>query len=226
VIGAVVAVALGALVIRGTLLAPTSIGSPTSESDALIRANERLLEMAKWTISTILLLGGALIGLNWYSNEQRYSRDRAEHESRIVDLRKAFNSVLENTSKQYLEIHGQVSNTRSELIEAQSQIMQGLLYPGGEFPEGGYAQRVFELIEGHSILPNYKKRLLDHFLSHFENAEARTSFVVFLGLDYLPEIARAAEKHGLNEEAARARNAHERLVSKPSEESDDSHQPQ
>lgn len=217
----ILAVVVVGAVLFEIVLAPTSIGSPTSESDALVRASERLIEMVKWTISTIFIVGGALIGLNWYSNEHRYDRDRSEQEKRISDLRSAFNSVLENNAKQHLDLVAQLHSTRLEVLDLQSQVMQGLLFPNGEFPEGGYAQRVFELVEGHHVTPALKKRLLDHFLSPFENAVSSRSFLVFLGLDYLPELARSAEKQGLMEEASRAHAAYERLAKNRMEDTHD-----
>lgn len=52
------------------------VGSPATESMAVTRASERLIQMVQWTISTILLIGGALIGLNWYQSNQRYQNDK------------------------------------------------------------------------------------------------------------------------------------------------------
>lgn len=74
-----VLVALGVVVFRvittdaSLRLIPTS-----SESAALIRANERVVQLTQWTISTILIVAGGLIGLNWYQNQRRYERDKEE----------------------------------------------------------------------------------------------------------------------------------------------------
>lgn len=215
-----------ALVFRGVLFAPTSIGSPSSESDALIRANERLLEMTKWTISTILILGTGLIGLNWYSNEHRYARDRAENESQIGDLQKTFKSAMADETVRYLDLHKQLLEMKFEVHEVRTQIVQELLYPGNEFPKDGYAQQVLELIEGHHVVPGLKKQILDHFLSSFDKEENETLFLRFLGLDYLPMIAEAAERNGFTAEAKKARTAYERLTSGRTEGADDPDQPQ
>jgi hypothetical protein len=89
-LGASLAVLL--LAILGTLLwqvlsSPTTIGSPATESEALIRTNERLLEMVKWTISTPIIGGAALVGLNLYLGEARYNQDRAMSEQEREDYR-------------------------------------------------------------------------------------------------------------------------------------------
>ncbi len=36
---------------------------------------ERMGQSAEWTIATILVIGSALIGLNWYQGDLRYQRD-------------------------------------------------------------------------------------------------------------------------------------------------------
>ena len=79
VVAAVVALWVGFLITM-ILLKGSDIGSPASAQSALIAANERSLQMVQWTIATVLTLGGALIGLNWYQGEKRY-----EHERRIIE---------------------------------------------------------------------------------------------------------------------------------------------
>lgn len=59
-----------AFLITMILLKGSDIGSPRTAQSALIATNERLLQMVQWTIGTVLTLGGALIGLNWYQGEK------------------------------------------------------------------------------------------------------------------------------------------------------------
>jgi hypothetical protein len=73
-----------AFLISLIVLKGTDIGTPASADAALIAANERLLQMVQWTIGTVLTLGGALIGLNWYQSEKRYDHDRQLFEDRIT----------------------------------------------------------------------------------------------------------------------------------------------
>jgi hypothetical protein len=57
--------------------------SPSSDSEAMI-------QMAQWTIATILTVGAALIGINWYQAERRYERDRADLQT---EFEKRFESI-------------------------------------------------------------------------------------------------------------------------------------
>lgn len=75
-----------AFLISWIVLKGSDIGTPASAQSALIAANERLLQMVQWTIATVLTLGGALIGLNWYQGEKRYEHDKHEFEARVQTL--------------------------------------------------------------------------------------------------------------------------------------------
>lgn len=92
-------VALGMMFLWRLITAPTYIGSPVSESQALTRANERIIQMVQWMISTILLLGGGLIGLNWYQSNQRYERDKEDLERRLEEVRR-FEERAENYARE------------------------------------------------------------------------------------------------------------------------------
>jgi hypothetical protein len=73
-----------AFLIAMILLKGSDLGSPESAQSALIAANERSLQMVQWTIATVLTLGGALIGLNWYQGEKRYEHDRQVFEEKLT----------------------------------------------------------------------------------------------------------------------------------------------
>lgn len=73
-----------AFLITMVLLKGSDISSPATAQSALIAANERLLQMVQWTIATVLTLGGALIGLNWYQGEKRYEHDRRVFEEKLT----------------------------------------------------------------------------------------------------------------------------------------------
>lgn len=77
-------VMLIAFLITMILLKGSDIGSPATPQCALIAANERLLQMVQWTVGTVLTLGGALIGLNWYQGEKRYEHDRRVFEEKLT----------------------------------------------------------------------------------------------------------------------------------------------
>lgn len=100
------------------LFSSVQIGTPASETAALTRANERLLEMVKWTVSTILLVGGGLIGLNWYSNEQRYREDRRREAERV-------DSLVANASRQIEDVRSVAGRALATAMETQSSKATG-----------------------------------------------------------------------------------------------------
>lgn len=69
----------------------TSLGLPetVSNAEALVRSNERLFQLAQWSISTVLIVSGGLLGLNWYQSHQRYE-----------DLRKNFERTIARTIRE------------------------------------------------------------------------------------------------------------------------------
>jgi hypothetical protein len=71
--------------------------SPTSDSESLI-------QMAQWTIVTVLTGGAALIGINWYQGEKRYERDRE-------DVNKAVEELASNNAKQFQQLAEQIEAT-------------------------------------------------------------------------------------------------------------------
>jgi len=73
----------------------SDIGTPRTAPAALIAANERMLQMVQWTIATILTLGGALIGLNWYQSERRYQDDKRAVDETLAEVQ-ALRDELEN----------------------------------------------------------------------------------------------------------------------------------
>lgn len=109
----VAAAALAGIVLFWRIvLAPVEIGEVSTESRALARANERVIQMFQWMISTILLMGGGLIGLNWYQSNQRYERDKEDIERRVVRLEQ-----IEERIREYRDdVHG-VSNEVLSQVE-------------------------------------------------------------------------------------------------------------
>lgn len=53
-------------------------------------SDEAVVQLAQWTIATILTAGAALIGLNWYQGEKRYERDKDELNREMVQLQEGF----------------------------------------------------------------------------------------------------------------------------------------
>lgn len=62
---------------------------PSGESfsaAAALAMGERMGQSAEWTIATVLVIGSALIGLNWYQGDRRYQRDMDDIDARIAAL--------------------------------------------------------------------------------------------------------------------------------------------
>lgn len=104
--------ALGVVVFR-VITADTSLQliPITSESAAVIRANERVVQLTQWTISTILIVAGGLIGLNWYQNQRRYERDKEE-----------LDTFREATSDEVSALRSSVA-VRLQRLERQSEAL-------------------------------------------------------------------------------------------------------
>lgn len=83
------------LVVVGRMLFPPNPvdiviqADPSGESFSAATAlamGERMGQSAEWTIATVLVIGSALIGLNWYQGDRRYQRDMDEIDERIAGL--------------------------------------------------------------------------------------------------------------------------------------------
>lgn len=62
----------------------TDIGGRTPVAAMNAASSEAMMQLAQWTITTVLALGGALIGLNWYQGEKRHEHDRQVFEDRLT----------------------------------------------------------------------------------------------------------------------------------------------
>jgi hypothetical protein len=104
-----------------------SLGTPetVTEPEVLTRASERLIQLTQWTISTILIIGGGLIGLNWYQNQRRYEQDKddllrekAGIEERIGDVEDAFEARVQRLEKRMSGHLEELLNTYLADLEA------------------------------------------------------------------------------------------------------------
>lgn len=78
----VVSVIVAAILYR-ILFARVEIKVTANESAAVAAAGGQLVQMAQWTISTVLTLGTLLIGFNWFQN----ARERTALEATMQDVR-------------------------------------------------------------------------------------------------------------------------------------------
>lgn len=90
------------------LIRGSDVGTPSGESQALIRSSERMLQMAQWTIASVLTIGGALIGFNWFQNQ----RDRED----IRVAQKEVSILVESTPDQIADLEFRI-NERLSVLE-------------------------------------------------------------------------------------------------------------
>lgn len=208
-----------AMFLKGTLFAPTNIGSPSTESDALVRANERLLEMAKWTISTILLIGGGLIGLNWYSNEHRYQSDKSQFDKEVRNHKEALERrivQLEATHSVYTQ---NLVDIKVDVFKLTNQITQTMLFQDEINIAGGYVASVIRLLDRPDASEMVRQNALDGVIDMFERPDAASSFSAYLGAKRLPELAEAARKLGHRAEAESIEQLYQTYVDSRQKES-------
>ncbi len=185
------------------LFSSVRIGSPSTESDALVRSSERLIQLVQWTLSTVLIIGGGLIGLNWYSNEHRYRKDKVtlnERFNRMERLRRAdFTSSIEER----IDVQKQILEVKFDLHQLTDQIASTMLMVDGRMPSDGYVKGALDLIRQPLTSSIIKERTLDNIAGMFEREGSATSFTAYLGLDTIPDLADEAEKQGFGGHAAR-----------------------
>lgn len=72
----------------------TSVPVSTTDVEATARANERLLQIVQWSLTTVLGLGVALIAVNWYQS----TKDRSDVEELERTLKLTIQSFEERLS--------------------------------------------------------------------------------------------------------------------------------
>lgn len=86
-VGAIILAVVAVAFVLAIVTSDSKIVVTPYESTAVAASGERLIQMAQWTIGTILTVGALLIGLNWYQNEHRYERDKQDLRDEIRQLR-------------------------------------------------------------------------------------------------------------------------------------------
>jgi len=195
------------------LFSSVEIGTPATETAALTRANERLLEMVKWTISTILLIGGALIGLNWYSSEQRYRTDRANDERRILGLEFSIGRMQEDHAVDLQTLRNELLKFKLETLVPLGQLRSSL----DDFAHASLMTKMKQAAEGgnHNYIDIYcglfkditttraeKRLILSMLKSDLEqSAGSFSSWEQFIGLDQTMRLVKLLRSQQLPDEA-------------------------
>lgn len=210
---------LGGAYVLDRMLPSTYIGSVTSESAALTRANERLLEMVKWTISTLLLIGGGLIGLNWYSNEHRYHADKTKFDQELKDQRRSYDlrlSLLE--AKQSVDEQA-IFDSRMDIFRLTSQITQSMLLSDEVASSGGYVSSVIRLLGRADAGEIVRQNALEGVIVMFQRPDAARSFDAYLGAEKLPELVESAKRREHRKEAERIEELYKTYLASKEDES-------
>lgn len=85
-----------ALLILKIAFSSTRIPESSGESEAIAEMAARMADLAQWTISTVLLVGGLLVGLNWYQSERRYEHDRSTVQDELAVMSERITSLQQN----------------------------------------------------------------------------------------------------------------------------------
>ncbi len=199
---AVTIVGFTLILLARILLAPTDIGSPATESAALIRANERVLEMVKWTISTLLLVGGGLIGLNWYTNEQRYTTDLARLRSDYDERLKNVTALVIDRNTEHRVVLDQLTDLQSDTFAIKHQISRMILFPHGMGDFVSTSENTVRLLRRVDVVDVLKRHQLQSVIFALKSSDQPSSFSSFiLGPEQLPEVIKAARAAGFAAEA-------------------------
>jgi hypothetical protein len=174
-----VLIALGVVVFQ-VITTDTSLNLiPTSgESAAVIRTNERVVQLTQWTISTILIVAGGLIGLNWYQNQRRYERDKED-----------LNAFREATSNDVTRIGGNFA-TRLERLEQQNELL------AEQHRDHVLVQAVDEVARSFSV--NHVLQVImswyDRILEVDDDNQERALTLVWQGFEAINELLDAGEE--------------------------------
>lgn len=226
------AMAIGWAIVVAILLinivsAPSDIGSPATESQAVVRANERLLEMVKWTISTILLVGGGLIGLNWYHSEKRMEEVLAtttqNTQDQIKGLRDSLDSritLLEQLSDRLRE---SMRSTRNDVQDLQLAVQDvdtysswSLLFTNVGSSTNWIGRNVSEAMHNPFVTNRVKRNVLSQFIRFATlgvNPEQRETMY---GM-HLADIITEAHVQGFEDEAQVLRDLHREMEARHSQ---------
>lgn len=103
----IVATALLFVLIFRVVYTDTDIPVSSTDAEATAVANERLFQLAQWTVGSILTIGIALIGFNWAQTQ----RDRAEIDGAIARI----DEVAADLNKRQAEFQSDIESRIKQL---------------------------------------------------------------------------------------------------------------
>lgn len=151
--------------------------------------SEAMIQMAQWTITSVLAIGGALVGLNRYQSEKRHEHDRQRFEDRISA------EIDERLSeyKQYLDMV-----TRATIVSLDGhavRMVKDTVGPkDGSIHDLNYVERVIRAFDNASV-PLFRRGAGLVLLEEVMNtAGALPGSPALLTQERLTEIDRVAQE--------------------------------
>lgn len=147
-------------------------GSDSFAAATALAMGERMGQSAEWTIATVLVIGSALIGLNWYQGDRRYQRDMEEIDSRIVELDRQIRDRL-----QVIEL--------TSVATLSFLMFQGIAEKLGDPDKAGFVGRAIEIFRTAST--QQQRQTIATILVEWANAR-RTSHPTLPIMADIPEL--------------------------------------
>lgn len=189
----------------------TQIGAPATESEAIVRTNERLLEVVQWTISTILLVGGGLIGLNWYQNEKRVEEEFRRFQGQIDRIDNRTNVQRVSTNDQLSFTTERIAEVEKSLFMVRSHLEQSTLSFYGYGKDRSWGEAILEALIRNPNYPEFVIVLVENFARFLETQDVKSSFVHYLAKDQMLDIAAHMDLAKRPDLAATLRSIHNRM---------------
>lgn len=153
------------IILINIVTSPTNLGTLSTESAIVTRANERLLEMVKWTISTILLVGGGLIGLNWYQNERRIEEKFTEFQSTFIDFTKAQSQRSDQLEKKLSAFQTQIDSLDQEVSTQSQGVTPADLRQKAIYSELEYIESIFNFDYSSGVASDGLRKKVDELIA-------------------------------------------------------------
>lgn len=168
------------------------------------------------TVLTVEELGQALRGFATLAlDEDLRRREQPEkkggRKERLGRSEKSRLSDLKSSMEERVSFQKTLLEVQFDVYRLTNQITNMVLYPNGQFPPGGFVMATIELLRSPGNDEIVKNHALESVTAMFEKEDSSTSFVMFLGLDDIPELADEAEKLGFPKHATRLRRRYEEL---------------
>lgn len=97
-------------------------GDSSTVRSLVARSDDRLVQMAQWTIGAVLTLGVALIGFNWVTSNRNYDRDRAALNEYKEDIGRRLEDALSKQLDQIAVVERQAQTLEKRTSESLEEL--------------------------------------------------------------------------------------------------------